>query len=320
MLDASFPYGRLPAHDERTRPRLKLGPALRGPTAGRVLPDVPAVVDYLSRVTEWPMYLNDRIGDCTVAAAAHMVEAATTYGRGRTTLIGDADVVAAYSAVSGYDPVTGRNDNGAVMQDVLDLWRKDGIGGHRILAFAAVDVRDPIEVAAALYLFGHLYVGMNVPLCAEDQFATGKAWDTVLGFDGGNLGGHAVNLGGIDPDGSYRLVTWGRVQPMTRPFWRRYVEEAWVVVTPEWLEATGGSPEGLDAAVLGEAYTALTGQPSPFPDRPTPPPAPGPVPAEGLSDDLALVTATAHWVGGSHRGEARRVAEAIKTWRRARDL
>jgi len=46
------------------------------------LPPPPPDLDLAAAVMEWPMYANDRIGDCTTAAAAHMIEA-WTYGRGR---------------------------------------------------------------------------------------------------------------------------------------------------------------------------------------------------------------------------------------------
>ena len=39
------------------------------------LPPPPPDLDLAEAVPEWPMYGNDRIGDCTTAAAAHMIEA-----------------------------------------------------------------------------------------------------------------------------------------------------------------------------------------------------------------------------------------------------
>ena len=42
-----------------------------------LLPAPPPELDLAEQVISWPMYANDRIGDCTTAAAAHMVEAWT---------------------------------------------------------------------------------------------------------------------------------------------------------------------------------------------------------------------------------------------------
>lgn len=47
-------------------------------------------------------------------------------------------------------------------------------------------------------------------------------------------------------------------------FWAAYVEEMWVVVTPEWLNGSGTASAGLDLSALGEGLTALTGEPNPF--------------------------------------------------------
>jgi hypothetical protein len=268
------------------------------------------MVDWLSAVREWPMHLNDRIGDCTCASAAHIIEAVSTYGQGATAEIGDEAILEVYSAVSGYDPRTGENDNGAVMQDVLDLWRKVGIGGHQILAFAEVDISDRSEVDAAVNLFGHVYLGLNVPYSALDQFDKGQAWDVVR-RDGGNAGGHAVHAGYFNQDErTLKVVTWARVQGMTDAFWARYVEEAWVAVTPEWLNEVGQSPAGLDLYGLGQALAELTGGQNPFrPPEPPEPPPPGPAPAPGPSPepvppvdaDRALGDALRAWLDANGR-------------------
>jgi len=270
--------GRRAPYPEHERPRLKLAAFLRT----GALPPTPPVVDYVSKVGEWPMYANDEIGDCTTAAAGHMIEAWTAYGQGRTVQVTEADVIAAYSAVSGYDPRDPSTDQGAVMQDVLDYWRRTGIGGHRILAFAELDVTDLEQVRAALYLFGHVYVGVDFPQSAMDQFDAGRPWDVVRRSP--ILGGHAVDLGYAADGRNYACVTWGAVQELTPRWWSAYVEEAWVVASPEWVSATGGTPPGLDVAALGAAFEALTGEPSPFPapvPDPTPTPQPTPMPRVG---------------------------------------
>src|SRR6202451_2240510 len=38
------------------------------------LPSPPEAVSYGAKVTSWPMYLNDQYGDCTCAAAGHMIQ------------------------------------------------------------------------------------------------------------------------------------------------------------------------------------------------------------------------------------------------------
>ncbi len=81
--------GRLP-HDP-TRPRLALHYYL-----DRGVPPNPAVVDWLDRVTDWPMLLNDSIGDCVWAMAGHALEAWSTYGENPTITVTDHDVLTGY--------------------------------------------------------------------------------------------------------------------------------------------------------------------------------------------------------------------------------
>lgn len=273
-MTIEFKGGRLP-NDPR-KPRLRLANFIT-PTAV-----APSSVDYINNVYEYPMYLNDEIGDCTTAAAGHIIQAESTYGRGTTDTITDTDVLVAYENVSGYDPQTGSNDNGAVMQDVLNYWRKVGIGNHNILAFAELNVNNMEEVKVALSIFGSLYIGFAFPESAMDQFNRGEPWDYVR--DANIVGGHAIHGGAYNVGADWVVTTWGSFQDMTQDFWDAYVEEAWVVITPEWLSEAGSSPTGLDLHALGEELSRITGGPNPipapepFPD-PTPIPEPAPIPA-----------------------------------------
>jgi hypothetical protein len=104
--------GKLPVrHDRRT---------LRLASYVKAAPLAPPSCSWNKRTPRWTMMLNDSLGDCTIAAAAHMIEywTADTYG-GTGHVVNDKEILTAYSAVSGYDPSTGQNDNGAVELDVL---------------------------------------------------------------------------------------------------------------------------------------------------------------------------------------------------------
>lgn len=316
MVDVKF--GRNAPHSSDTHPRLRVAQFLNAAK----LPSTPSTVDYVSKVNGWPVYLNDQIGDCTCAAVGHIIEAATAYGQGTTVEISDKDVLKAYEAVGGYVPGDPSTDNGAVMQDVLSYWRKTGVGGHKILAFAEVDVTNLNEVYAALYLFGHVYIGVNFPQSAMDQFDAGKPW-TVVARDGGIIGGHAVDLGWRD-GAALEVITWGRVQGLDEAWWHKYVEEAWIAITPEWVNAAGSSPEGIDVAALNAAYTELTGQAGPFPVQPTPVPTPTPQPPAPTPGpdpaDLVLAAGVTRWANQRHYGAAKHVALAIRQWLHAKGL
>lgn len=261
--------GRNKPYAETDRPRLTLDKYLTG-TA------VPAVVDYASEVVSWPMYGNDQLGDCTAACAGHQIQAWTRY-TGAEVAVPQDDIIQLYSAVSGYDPSTGANDNGAVIQDVLTYWRKSGVpvAGHRILAFA--QLKDLSQVKQALYVFGSVYLGVNVPSSAMDQFDADQPWTVVQGSP--IEGGHAIPLQyagtGACP---YQVVTWAKLQGMDQEWLDTYCEEAWVVITDDWLAKNGHTPDGLDLQQLGADLAALTGDPNPFPAPVPPVPTPVPVP------------------------------------------
>src|SRR5947209_3600191 len=125
--------GRLP--NNPAKPRLRLTER----HLDACVPPNPAAVDWLSRVDTWPMFQNDRIGDCVFAAVGHMIGAFTTYSHGATVLVSDTDIVHAYSDVTGYNPDDPTSDQGTVVQDALEYWRTTGIAGHRILAYAQID-------------------------------------------------------------------------------------------------------------------------------------------------------------------------------------
>jgi hypothetical protein len=265
--------GRLTPYAAADKPRLVLDSYLDGISAA------PAIVDFASEVLSWPMYGNDTIGDCTCATVGHQIQAWTRY-TGAEVTVPQEDIIQLYSAVSGYDPATGANDNGANVQDVLTLWRQSGVpvAGHKILAFA--QLQDLTKIQQALWVFGSVYLGINFPSSAMDQFKSDEPWTVVQ--DSPIEGGHAVPLQ-YAGDGTvpYQVVTWAKLQGMDQGFLDTYVEEAWVVITDDWLDKNGHTPEGLDLQQLGADLSQLTGDPNPFPAPPAPqpaPPAPAPAP------------------------------------------
>ena len=143
------------------------------------LPPPPTAVDWTAGIAQWPVSLNDRLGCCTIAGAAHLVQGWTTKASPPGVVLADDVVLAAYEAVSGYDPATGQNDNGAVELDVLKYWRNNGLGasGDKIAAFASVNVQDGTEIKNAIALFGGIYIGLALPLTAQSQ----GLWDYVPG-------------------------------------------------------------------------------------------------------------------------------------------
>lgn len=252
-MEHLFKLGALPA--DPSLPRIKLAPHFSpdGPP--------PYQVDWHSKVRDlWGMYLNNAIGDCTCAEVAHQILSASTYGEGRPVRLSDEDVLVAYCDITGFDPYTGANDHGALIQDVLSYWRTVGFGGHKCVAFAEVNPDDMAEVKNAVSVFGSLDLGMQVPASAREQFAAGQPWD--VGGDDRIVGGHSVELAGYDQSYLY-VVTWGKVTRMTYRFWHEYVSESWAVIMPEWLDANGEDPQGVNLRTLESDLWELTGSREP---------------------------------------------------------
>lgn len=249
--------GRLDPHPESTHPRVKLATHL---TAAK-LPPTPAVVDYSSKVRSWPMYMNDRIGDCTCAGLAHSLQAWTAYAKGLVTLP-DSAVLRLYQAF-GYVPGNPATDRGAVEQDVLAYVQKNGIAGHKVLAYAQVDHRNLDEMKAALNIFGSVYLGAQMPGSAMLQTESGLPWAVESGQS--IEGGHAFVLQRWDQASApMEVITWGQRQRVTAEWWLAYGQEAWAVISQDWFLANGKSVSGLALPELGDEFAIITGQDNPL--------------------------------------------------------
>ena len=209
----------------------------------------------------WGMYANDTVGDCTCAAVAHMLMLVTAH-TGNLVTPATADILVAYSAITGYDPtqtdVNGNNptDNGAAITDVLAYWQNTGIAGHRILGWAQIDQTNLEAVEQAIYLFGAVDIGVNLPTSAMEQTNDGKAWD-VVADDGGIEGGHSIPNFGYGAVGT-NCVTWAMRQEMTWPWFSKYCDEAYAVITQDWINsATGLAPNSLNLSALQTDLNAL---------------------------------------------------------------
>jgi len=243
--------GKAPARlDPRT---LQLSNYLRP----ELLPPPPPEADWATKVKSWPMMANDRIGDCTIAAAGHCIEEWTA-DVGRQQVVPDSAIISAYSAVSGYDPVTGQHDIGANELDVLNYWRKTGIGGHTVRAYVALEPGNLDHVRDTVSIFGNCYIGLALPASAQTQrvWAVPPGGPTGLGAPG-SWGGHAVPVVAYDPRG-LTVVTWGALKRMTWGFWVAYCDEAYALLSDDFLTADK-TPAGIDLVTLEQDLNQVVG-------------------------------------------------------------
>ena len=238
-------------HDQRT---LKLNKYLSAS-----LPAPKDSVNWTTKVTSpWGMMANDTVGDCTCAGAAHQIMTWTANSN-IVFIPSDDQVISAYSSITGYDPANPASDQGANELDVLNYWRQTGIAGHKIGAYTKVDQLNIDEVKSAMDIFGGLYIGVALPLTAQGQ----DQWEVVKSFnpwnhngDIGSWGGHAVIAVAYDTE-SVTVITWGAPLKMSWAFWMKYVEEAYAIISTDWINGDGNTPEGLHIEELMEDLNAI---------------------------------------------------------------
>lgn len=240
-----------PRHDPRT---LMLADYLDADT----LPATPPKYAYGQNIaaTAWGMMDNDKIGDCTCAAAGHLIMEWTD-DNGNMYTPPDADIIAAYAAITGYNPQTGQNDNGAQETDVLNYWRNTGISNHKIFAYAALEPNNHNHVMISTFLFGGCYIGLSLPVTAQKQ----NVWSVPPGGARGqgapgSWGGHAVCVVGYDSHG-LTVITWGATKRMTWSFWDAYCDEAYAIISTDFASQQT-SPSGFDFAALQQDLQQVT--------------------------------------------------------------
>lgn len=204
------------------------------------LPSPPSEVSYVTRVPDWKMNLNDRIGDCVPAAMAHTVQQMTFFSRGLSGMIvpTDQDVLTAYQRIGGYIPGRPETDNGCDMLTALKYWRRVGIANHKILAFMEINPKNLNEVQTAIWMFGSVFTGLQLPISVQplDQWIVPDGGTyTSIGRPGG-WGGHCVPFFAGSPL-TLTCVTWGMMLKSSHNFWLDYVDEAYVVLSMDWINS-----------------------------------------------------------------------------------
>lgn len=254
------------------------------------LPTAPEVFGHSDVTGDWGMLGNDRFGDCVWAGADHetLLWVLTAGGSVQFT---DQNALDDYSATTGFDPnqtaQDGSNptDNGTDMEEAAAYRRKTGVldtfgKRHKIGAYVAlpgVSVKGDNSpsfltvLANAAYSFGTVGIGIEFPSSAMDQFDKGEPWDVVA--DSPIEGGHYIPAVGRAANGNLLVVTWGSVQQVTPAFLAKYVDEAVVYLSTEFLNGVGKTVDGFDLAALNADLASLGGTPLPIP---TPSPAPRP--------------------------------------------
>lgn len=211
------------------------------------LPPPPAFCRWDQGIDDWGVMGNDRYGNCVIVTSAHAILGWRANELDDTKRLSDDQVIdlsRRMGALRGYN-----------ILERLNYWRKTGMWGDKIKAFASADPTDPTLIRQTIHLFGMADIGLNMPTAWQDQ----EIWDTGTGprFRDGSWGGHSVPLIGYDDRHVY-CVTWGQIQAITWPAFHRYCDEAYAVLDPQWTALDGIAPSGFDAATLEADLTAVT--------------------------------------------------------------
>jgi len=240
-------------HDKRV-------PMLSKYTTG--LPAPPAKVDYTAKITNLGMMLNDKLGDCTCAAVGHCIQEWTAEAQKQQVILPDQTILQLYEVVGHYNPNNPNTDKGAIELNVLNYWLANPVAGNQLSAFAALEPHNHQEIQDAVYIFGNCYIGLALPLTAQTQ----TVWTVPPGGPNGqgapgSWGGHAVPIVAYDQRG-LTCITWGELKRMTWQFWNAYCDEAYGLLSPDWVDA-GKTPAGFnwqqletDMADIRQAFPA----------------------------------------------------------------
>jgi len=222
---------------------------------------LPAVwdVDWTHPSVPTPMFMNDQLGCCVIAARAHQT---LRFGveHAAVPAITDQDIATQYFKE------TNGEDAGLVMLYSLRAWRQDGWTAARdrdsIAAFTGINPHRPGELKSAIFSLTGAHLGIEMPITAMRQFEAGQPWtalDEAVNSDArrGSLGGHAVYIcGWDDPAQEYTVVTWGKKHRVSYGFIAKYCSEAWGVL--DSIDVSQQRDDVVDVAAVRDYLASLT--------------------------------------------------------------
>jgi len=233
------------------------------------LPTPPAKIDYTKPASRGLKDIlgNDELGDCTAAGLMHVEDIFRANARSGLPPCTQEETIWFYSATTGYMPGDPSTDNGGDEVTVLNYARDKGLfknGSGKIAGHVAIDGTSEDEARAALWLFGNLYFGIELPDAWINPFPkkSGFVWDVAGDPDENN--GHCFIAGGYDAHG-FTIDTWGMLGKLTPQAMAAYAVpaangEVHAVLSADWIDkATGKAPSGFDFETLTADLAAMLG-------------------------------------------------------------
>ena len=245
---------------------------LTGPQYAHRNVNPPAAINYSNESDTAALaqvYGNDEIGDCVIAGDYHWLGIVTGNATGTAFIATREQIIADYSAISGYVPGDPSTDNGCDEISCFRYRMTQGYANGSILyGYASIDAKDQNETKAAIFLFESAKLDMDLPDEWVQAFSTlknGDTWD-VAG-DPNPENSHDVVAVGYDEHGIY-ICTFGLILRITWAALAKYgaVENGggfYALLSSEQIEkGKQVAPNGVDWATLEEDIQSIpTGEP-----------------------------------------------------------
>lgn len=177
----------------------------------------------------YPIDCNDRLGDCVMAGVAHLLEA---WNRADS----EHDYVPTEPVIEAQYLKRSPGDEGLVEAYVLKEWQHGELFPESPLwGYAPCSTTSLLQQHQAVAFYGGLMLGIECPQSAQEQFGAGEPWTYVEASP--VLGGHCVVALGYGPHGGLHCATWGGIAVLEASFLAHYLDEAWVCLPHQLVEA-----------------------------------------------------------------------------------
>jgi hypothetical protein len=201
----------------------------------------------------YPIDGNATYGDCTIAGVDHLQRAFSALFNEPYIPPTEKDLVAKYFQLGN------GQDNGLNEEFVLKTWYEKGLFGTKIAGFAPVSTTSLLQQHQAISLYGGCYLGIKCPESAQRAFQKEQETGQVVPwvYEGEQTeDGHCVVALGYGPNGGLHCATWGGIAVLEPSFLAHYLDEAFVVLSQQLVEAKGDT-FGLNLQMLQEDLAKL---------------------------------------------------------------
>lgn len=222
----------------------------------------PKESNWYAAVGDWPMLGNDRIGNCVPVAALHEIQRRRAYAGLPTLSITDEHAIALYGQWAGYDPSDPATDGGTIITAALSAWAADGVllpdnTVDQVSAYASLALSNETLLQQGINLCGAVIAGFMCPFSwvEDDELYILNGNDI---HDHKSVGGHCMLMVGYEQTArgvEYDVITWGARCRLIAPL--EVMDEAFVILDRDDLDARGFNPAGVDWDTLTKAMTAL---------------------------------------------------------------